>query len=255
MSLMAFVQVIAAINKNATLAEYRYHEALTRRMPNYRVRMGFGLHSGWAIEGAIGSEFKIDASYLSPNVNMASRLEAATKQFGVLMLISHSLIQQMSEALAEKCRLIDHVAVKGSKQALYLYTCDIDDLALEVDRTKPNTPNAKQGERMKFKLRQERLSKKNERWRDNFDLVELFETDPDIVTMRRKFTNEFYCRFNMAFLNYEAGEWTVARDILTSTRFLLTTEDGPSTALLKYMKDYDFTEPPGWQGFRVFNDK
>ncbi len=41
--------------------------------------MGFGLHFGWAIEGAIGSDCKIDASYLSPNVNMASRLEAATK--------------------------------------------------------------------------------------------------------------------------------------------------------------------------------
>ena len=26
-------------------------------------------------QGAIGSEFKIDASYLSPNVNMAARLE------------------------------------------------------------------------------------------------------------------------------------------------------------------------------------
>ena len=48
-------------------------------MPNYSVKMGFGLHAGWSIEGAIGSFFKIDASYLSPNVNMASRLEAATK--------------------------------------------------------------------------------------------------------------------------------------------------------------------------------
>jgi class 3 adenylate cyclase len=52
---------------------------LNERMPNYSVKMGFGLHVGWAIEGAIGSDFKIDASYLSPNVNMASRLEAATK--------------------------------------------------------------------------------------------------------------------------------------------------------------------------------
>jgi hypothetical protein len=34
------------------------------------------------IKGAIGSHFKIDASYLSPNVNIASRLEAATKQYG-----------------------------------------------------------------------------------------------------------------------------------------------------------------------------
>ncbi len=50
--------------------------------------MGFGLHIGWAIEGAIGSEFKIDASYLSPNVNLASRLEAACKQYGVPILVS-----------------------------------------------------------------------------------------------------------------------------------------------------------------------
>jgi class 3 adenylate cyclase len=58
--------------------------------------MGFGLHVGWAIEGAIGSEFKIDASYLSPNVNMASRLEAATKQFGVPILISGELHEILS---------------------------------------------------------------------------------------------------------------------------------------------------------------
>jgi class 3 adenylate cyclase len=41
--------------------------------------MGFGLHMGWAIEGAVGSQFKIDATYLGYNVTMASRLEAATK--------------------------------------------------------------------------------------------------------------------------------------------------------------------------------
>ncbi len=33
------------------------------RLPNYTVKMGFGLHIGWAIEGPIGSQFKIDASY------------------------------------------------------------------------------------------------------------------------------------------------------------------------------------------------
>lgn len=258
MALIAFIKIIAQINKSSVLAEYRNHPKLVKRMPNYRVRMGFGLHSGWAIEGAIGSEFKIDASYLSPNVNMASRLEAATKQFGVLMLITESHIQRMTEALAEKCRLIDHIAVKGSKKPLYLYTCDIDDLALEVDRSEkkgPNTPSAKQGERMKFKLRQERLDKKNEIWRDSYNLVELFETDVDIVTMRRKFTSEFFCRFNMAFLNYEAGEWGCAKELLTSTRFLLATEDGPSNALLKFMKQYDFTEPSGWSGYRELKEK
>merc|ERR1719262_871546 len=85
LSLMAFVKVIGAVNTSAVLAEYRNHPALCRRMPNYRVRLGYGLHAGWAIEGAIGSEFKIDASYLSPNVNIATRLEAATKQYGVCL--------------------------------------------------------------------------------------------------------------------------------------------------------------------------
>jgi len=60
------------------ILKYRQHPKLMKRLPNYQVKMGFGLHIGWGIEGAIGSEFKIDASYLSPNVNLASRLEAAT---------------------------------------------------------------------------------------------------------------------------------------------------------------------------------
>lgn len=66
--------------------------------------MGFGLHIGWGIEGAIGSEFKIDASYLSPNVNMASRLEAATKQYGVAVLISSELHQYFSNEVKKYTR-------------------------------------------------------------------------------------------------------------------------------------------------------
>lgn len=36
------------------------------------------------ILGAIGSDFKIDASYLSPNVNMASRLEVINNYFLII---------------------------------------------------------------------------------------------------------------------------------------------------------------------------
>lgn len=79
--------------------KYKEHAKLNERMPNYSVKMGFGLHVGWAIEGAIGSEFKIDASYLSPNVNMAARLEAATKQYGVPILVSGSMFQILSSSV------------------------------------------------------------------------------------------------------------------------------------------------------------
>lgn len=88
--------------------------------------MGFGLNLGWAIEGAIGSAHKIDASYLSPNVNMSSRLEAATKQFGVPLLISEKLFEYCSPDLKEELREIDRVTVKGSLEPIRLYTYDLD---------------------------------------------------------------------------------------------------------------------------------
>ena len=52
--------------------------------------MGFGLHAGWAIEGAVGSIHKVDATYLSPHVNMAARLETSSRQYGVPILISQN---------------------------------------------------------------------------------------------------------------------------------------------------------------------
>jgi hypothetical protein len=95
-------------------------------MPGFKVRMGFGLHQGWAIEGAIGSIHKIDASYLSPNVNMASRLEAATKQYGVNLLVSDHMHAMFTEEIKLLCREIDRVTVKGSIMPVTLYTVDID---------------------------------------------------------------------------------------------------------------------------------
>ena len=78
MSLFSFLKIIAKLNKYKHIIKYNQNEEMKTRIPDFKVKMGFGLHQGWAIEGAIGSFFKIDASYLSPNVNMAARLEAAT---------------------------------------------------------------------------------------------------------------------------------------------------------------------------------
>lgn len=79
MATLASLKIIAKINCMANILAFRKDKRLTRAIPGFSVKMGFGLHLGWAIEGLIGSSFKIDASYLSPNVNMSARLEAATK--------------------------------------------------------------------------------------------------------------------------------------------------------------------------------
>jgi len=65
--------------------------------------MGFGIHLGWAIEGAIGSDYKIDASYLSPNVKISDNLEMLTKIYGVMILFSNDLFIHLTEEVKLKC--------------------------------------------------------------------------------------------------------------------------------------------------------
>lgn len=120
LSVIAFLKVIAAVNKSKQLAHFSMRDDVIAKFgeEGSRITMGFGLHLGWAIEGAIGSNFKIDASYLSPNVNMAARLQAATRQFGVHVLISGVLMKYLSPALKTQLRHIDTVTVKGSIQPI-----------------------------------------------------------------------------------------------------------------------------------------
>lgn len=124
-ALGSFIEVIEEINASRRLKDITQHEGLQARIPGFTTKMGFGLHLGWAIEGAIGSNYKVDCSYLSPNVNMAARLEAATKQFGAEILLSGDFYQGLTPAMKSKCRQIDHITVKGSIQPMKLYSCDV----------------------------------------------------------------------------------------------------------------------------------
>jgi len=127
-SLRSYVRVIIEMQMCDALRRLERRSALQQRMPGFQVRLGFGLHYGWAVEGAIGSKLKIDVSYLSPHVNMASRLEAATKQYGTAILLSDSIYLLMSPATRSRCRLVDRITVKGSKQPVSLYTYDVPDI-------------------------------------------------------------------------------------------------------------------------------
>ncbi len=133
MAAICFILIIAAINKSRKIAKYRSYEALNARMPNYRVKMGFGIHAGWAIEGAIGSEYKIDATYLSPHVNLTMALEEATKIYGVPFVVSHHYYNLISKELQEAMRPLDCVTLHGFDEVTTIYTFDMDVSALELD--------------------------------------------------------------------------------------------------------------------------
>lgn len=125
LAVLGFLKANAGVNKFKHLLEYNKNEKMLERIPNYRINMGFGLHVGWGIEGAIGSPYKIDASYLSPNVNISARLEAATRQYGVSILISGELHDVLSEPFQKITRLLDIVTVKGSENPMKFFTVDL----------------------------------------------------------------------------------------------------------------------------------
>lgn len=84
MSVLSFAKIIGAVHRSATLAAYRTHPGLQNKFRSqYRVHLTCGLHLGWVIEGAVGSEYKIEASYLSPNVEVAINVEEATQLYRV----------------------------------------------------------------------------------------------------------------------------------------------------------------------------
>lgn len=65
MSVISFLLILAQLKKSRDLQAYNNHKGLNSRLPDFKVSLGMGLHLGYAIEGAIGSYYKIDASYLS----------------------------------------------------------------------------------------------------------------------------------------------------------------------------------------------
>ena len=130
-ALQAAIDTMYSLAQNNTVQDFARRPGVQKRLPGYRVRLGYGLHYGWAIEGAIGTAYKIDASYLSPHVNMAARLEEATKQFGVPILMSAPFVCLLSKPsehpLTAYVRPVDVVRVKGSAAPIALFTFDFFD--------------------------------------------------------------------------------------------------------------------------------
>jgi len=250
MSVVACAKILGGLHKSALLATYRGHPGLQYRLgANCRVNLSFGLHAGWAIEGAVGTEFKIDASYLSPNVSIATSVERATQAYNVSLMVAKSVVELCPKGVVSKCRLIDRVIITGSSAPMEIYCVDLDYRSVQVDNEPPL--NVVWNTRNRFKVRQFLESEKSAMDAEGFDVGKVFDADPTIKEMRKRYTVEFIQLFNMGFQNYSQGEWQVARRMLSCTRAILGTEDGPSSALLRHMEvPYQFEAPREWRGVR-----
>ena len=76
-----------------------------------------GIHSGWVIEGAIGSEYKIDACYLSSHVKIAQRIEQLCDYYDMQILITEPVYNLMSLKARHTLRKIDVVIMRETKES------------------------------------------------------------------------------------------------------------------------------------------
>jgi hypothetical protein len=107
------------------------------------------LHAGKAVQGAIGSHRKIDATYVSEAVERAEFLESSTKKYGVKMLMSDNFHRLLHPSNRRRCREIDRIRVQNEDYAEYqdidqgdimeLFTFDMDIDALWRPAPKPAT--------------------------------------------------------------------------------------------------------------------
>ena len=110
LALLSILKITASVYHSKELHKFNDDFYMNKRIPGFKIKLGFGLHLGWAIEGLIGSSFKADASYLSPNVNKSARLEAATKQYGVQILLSGEFFSLLSDHYKAITRIVDRVS-------------------------------------------------------------------------------------------------------------------------------------------------
>lgn len=86
-----------------------------------RLEIGIGLNSGRVVAGSIGGAGRLEFSVIGDAVNVAARVEAATRRTGDTILVSEETARQLRDAPTE-LEERPGIELKGKREAATLYT-------------------------------------------------------------------------------------------------------------------------------------
>lgn len=108
---------------NAAVSSIKMMNALHNfnlsRPQESQIHIGIGLHFGEVKAGNIGGSKRSDFTIIGDSVNLASRLEGVTKEYGVSIVVSEDFYYPIKDKFI--FRELDKIRVKGKKEPVKIY--------------------------------------------------------------------------------------------------------------------------------------
>jgi len=115
-ALISAVKIVVELRRASDLQAYSRHPKIQPKFSSqYRTGVTIGIHQGWAIEGAVGSDFRIDALHLSPDAMIAHRIEEFCSVYDQNILLTQDIQKLLSEKAKTTLRLIDNIVMNESQ--------------------------------------------------------------------------------------------------------------------------------------------
>ena len=116
--------VVAGIDMLDTLSEFNKDQKSKGLDP---IKIGIGINTGNMMLGTIGDSDRMDGTVVSDDVNLASRLEDLTKEYGASLIISERTYNHLVDPSKYALRALAYVQPKGKSETVKIFeVCDAD---------------------------------------------------------------------------------------------------------------------------------
>jgi adenylate cyclase len=112
----AWASIESALDMRRRLVQFNA-ERVQKNQPE--IRIGIGISSGEVVSGNIGSQRKMEYTVIGDGVNLSSRLEGVTKEYGCDIVLSEHTYELCQNLIW--VRELDRIRVKGKMQPVNLY--------------------------------------------------------------------------------------------------------------------------------------